>query len=543
MIALLHQAWDGFLFDTLVWTGVLIAVVMLLRRPVARHLGSRAAYALWFLPLLRLIFPPVTLPSWMRPAETVVETTVLSSGAPTDYYADLVAIPVAPQSFADPVDLITPLMLVWLVGSAIFLLHRFRLYFALRRALLADAVPVGDAGRVRLIETPAIDGPIAFGVIDKVVALPLGFMNNRNRVQRDLAIEHELAHHRGGDLLMNIAVQPLFAIHWFNPLGWLGWSAMRRDQEAACDARVVAHRSREERAAYAGVIAEFARRPNTSPRAVLAAPMACPVLGDKSIIHRLRSLTMSDISPRRRMATRIAIAAGFLAVPMTASVGYAEGVPTAPDVPAAPDVPLPPETPDVPAPPEVSDRYDHNVNVDVWVDDNEEGTTSRTVEVERTVDDNGRVRTVRRVYRGGPENMSPEERADFERDMEDMRRDIAEAERDRAEAIREAEESARNARASARSARRKMQIAIADAGNGARAVSQLEISCGDGERRQEFTRDNGRTMIVCNTIGHTTAVAALREARAEIKADKSIAKDMKEEILKSLDEQIASFNP
>lgn len=183
------------------------------------------------------------------------------------------------------------------------------------------------------------------------------------------------------------------------------------------------------------------------------------------------------------------------------------------------------------------------MNVDVWVDDNEEGTTSRTVEVERTVDDNGRVRTVRRVYRGGPENMSPEERADFERDMEDMRRDIAEAERDRAEAIREAEESARNARASARSARRKMQIAIADAGNGARAVSRLEISCGDGERRQEFTRDNGRTMIVCNTIGHTTAVAALREARAEIKADKSIAKDMKEEILKSLDEQIASFNP
>ena len=45
-----------------------IALVLLLRRPVARHFGAAAAYALWFLPLARLILPPVTLPGWMRPA-------------------------------------------------------------------------------------------------------------------------------------------------------------------------------------------------------------------------------------------------------------------------------------------------------------------------------------------------------------------------------------------------------------------------------------------------------------------------------------------
>ena len=38
---------SAFLFDTLLWTGVLIAAVLLVRRPVARTLGSRAAYALW----------------------------------------------------------------------------------------------------------------------------------------------------------------------------------------------------------------------------------------------------------------------------------------------------------------------------------------------------------------------------------------------------------------------------------------------------------------------------------------------------------------
>ncbi len=67
--------------------------------------------------------------------------------------------------------------------------------------LLDGARPVGEAGTVRLVETPAVSSPVAFGVSDKVVALPVGFMASENRAARDLAIEHELAHHRGRDLL------------------------------------------------------------------------------------------------------------------------------------------------------------------------------------------------------------------------------------------------------------------------------------------------------------------------------------------------------
>ena len=42
MTELIHAGWDGFLFDTLMWTGALIALVLLLRRPVARHFGADA---------------------------------------------------------------------------------------------------------------------------------------------------------------------------------------------------------------------------------------------------------------------------------------------------------------------------------------------------------------------------------------------------------------------------------------------------------------------------------------------------------------------
>ena len=53
----------GVLVHTLVWTGVLIALVLLVRRPVARWCGPQVAYALWALPMLRLVLPlPLALP-------------------------------------------------------------------------------------------------------------------------------------------------------------------------------------------------------------------------------------------------------------------------------------------------------------------------------------------------------------------------------------------------------------------------------------------------------------------------------------------------
>ena len=248
-------------------------------------------------------------------------------------------------------DLLLP---IWIVGALVFLGWRVREYVAMRRNLLAEAIPVGDADNVRLVETPAVSGPVAFGIADKVVALPPAFMAHHDIQARDMAIAHELAHHRGYDLVANIAAQPLLALHWFNPLAWWGWRAMRRDQEAACDARVVAGRAWSERAAYAEVIAGFA----AGDHLALAAPMACPVLGEKSIIHRLRSLTMSEVSSGRRRLGILAITTTALALPLTASISYAQGEPplppeppVAPQPPAAPLAPAAPKAPEAPAAP------------------------------------------------------------------------------------------------------------------------------------------------------------------------------------------------
>jgi beta-lactamase regulating signal transducer with metallopeptidase domain len=502
--------------DTLLYTGVLIAIVLVLRRPVARQFGPRTAYALWALPALRLVLPPVVLPASMAPAEPELSgeaALALMVYAPGTQTA-------APEPAFAASDLLLPL---WLGGAALFLAWRIATYLRMRRELLAAARPVGEVGRIRLVETPAVESPVAFGVRHAVVALPPRFMAMEDRAARDLAIAHELEHHRGHDLLANFAAQALLALHWFNPLAWFGWRAMRRDQEAACDARVLEGCGQNVRAAYASVIASFA----AGPRLALAAPMACPVLGEKSIIHRLRSLSMSDISPRRRLLGRLLLAGGAIAVPLTASVSYAAAdvqtleqvplppsaaappeAPEAPEAPAAPEALEAPEAPEAPAAPALSER-EENVRIRRIVREGAEGDHPRIVRHVELRD----------------EPFSEEQRAQFDamaEEMEVLRKDMA-----------------------ARSGEmRAHALAMAEAG---RNVPEVLERCDTDEPVSHSILPDGRKRIViCNRLierqardGLRQALAGLRQARGSVARNTAMSASVRSEVLGDLDKEIA----
>jgi len=555
MTELIREYWDWFLFDTLMWTGALIGVALLLRRPVAKYLGAGAAYALWFLPLARLLFPPVTLPAWMKPsflesapaAEPVVTDLALTPAAESGFsYTDVLA-PVAPATMESPVDFVVPLVILWLVGAAIFMGRRFWLYGELRRELLEDARPVGEVGNIRLVETTAISGPMAFGVIDKVVALPDGFMVSRERQVRDLAIAHELEHHYGHDILVNVLIQPLFAAHWFNPLGWMGWTAMRRDQEAACDARVVASRSRDERAAYAAIIADFARRPQIAPRPALAAPMACPVLGDKSIIHRLRSLPMTDHSRRRRVAARGAVAAAVLALPMTASICYV-GVSPA----TAGDTPEPTEAvwalADTEQPVPVDRNVEHILKRAELAHLDVEAMTEM---IEDRVERAETIRERAEESRERAEELREEHLADGRREWTEDRIRYAQDRKQWADGrVQWAESRAASAESQAKSARARA-VAHAEWTNdlgetigksvaiGMANVPEVIEDCRYPDNPVTSIENDGRvTMYICDTAGDRLALKALRQARQGIATNSRLSDEMRQEILRDLDEEI-----
>jgi bla regulator protein blaR1 len=562
---------SAFLIDTLLWTGALLALVLLIRRPVAALFGAGAAYALWLLPMARLLMPPLVLPAWLAPAPdpapqplpAVLDEAALlalagsppvQAPAPTEPATALFASIAAIEWTA----LLIPL---WLFGAAAFLVRRYALYFRMRRELLACARPVGNAGRVRLVETAAADGPVAFGVIDKVVALPPGFMAAPDRAARDLALAHELAHHRGHDLVCNMLVQPLFALHWFNPLAPLGWRALRCDQEAACDARVVARAPRESRAAYAQVIARFATQPRHAARLALAAPMACPVLGDRSIVQRLKSLKMTDISPRRRWTARVLLGSGMLALPLTASISYAQSqppaAPSAPAVPAAPSAPAAAEAPSAPQPPAAPEAPRVTVT--------DEGDTrvirikraTRGEEEAKDAKDAKRAEWVdRKVYIRNGKPMTPEERAAFEKEMADLRKQLHVELGENGKLHRELrlefgehgemQKKLREKLGEHGEVRREMRIALLDAAKARAEASaalasapRVVVRCRDGQKEisETITTPDGRTQVfVCNSLATAEAKRAIAAARAEIARTRDLTDTQRAEALRSLDQ-------
>lgn len=118
-----------------------------------------------------------------------------------------------------------------------------------------------------------------------------------------------------------------------------------------------------------------------------ATPMACPVLGETSIIHRLRSLAMPDLSSCRRLAGRALLGAGLLALPLTASITY-----------AAAEAAVQASEPTPPAPP-----ADFIVERDVIGDGTAAPGGAREVTEHVSRDADGRERRVRMVVRGGPD--------------------------------------------------------------------------------------------------------------------------------------------
>src|SRR3546814_5327725 len=154
--------------------------------------------------------------------------------------------------------------------------------------------------------TDAVDGPVAFGLWRRFVAVPHDFFARYVAEERVLAIDHELAHHRHGDLWANAAALVLLASQWFNPFAWRAIRAFRFDQEAACDARVLNMVDREgadregrsDRAAsYATAIVKAA----VGPRLSLAAPMAV----HDNLQERLTMLDRKSVVEGKSVSVRV----------------------------------------------------------------------------------------------------------------------------------------------------------------------------------------------------------------------------------------------
>ncbi|MBW8296625.1 M56 family metallopeptidase [Sphingopyxis sp.] len=378
------QVWG----DTMLTTALLVLAVLLVRKPFARHFGPRLTYSLWLIPALRLVLPPLPLADPVAASDSV-DVMLVAVDTP-------MTVPATPAwSFTDAAPYV---FVIWAMGMAVVLVMALLSHRRFRTAVLAEAVELEPIGTIRLVMTDAVDGPVAFGLWHRIVAVPQDFFARFAAEERALAVDHELAHHRHGDLWANAAALVLLASQWFNPFAWRAIRAFRFDQEAACDARVLtmadADMRGERTARYATAIAKAA----VGSRLSLAAPMAV----HDNLQERLTMLMRRDISKQRGLAGRLLIGGATLAVLAATATLVPAGVVTAtaqtvdlaepPAPPLPPEPPLPADAPDAPDAPGVMVFTDHSADVTTGKDGKKREV--HRIVIRRDGDDAGKAPTV-----------------------------------------------------------------------------------------------------------------------------------------------------
>lgn len=287
----------------------LLLLVLAVRVPVRRWVGPRLGYALWALPAVRMILPALPADWFAAPLAGLAapEMSVLFAGPEG-----------VSMSRGEPnlSSLAETFFAIWLAGAVgLFAVYAMR-HFAFCRRLRADGTGFGCVGDIRIVAAD-VEGPLAFGVFRRCIAVPRAFERDYQADERDLALAHERAHHARGDLIANWVSLVVLAAHWWNPVAWIAIRAFRDDQEFAADADVLARRQPGTRAVYASVLAKAAG---------IGALPACNLNARSNLKGRLMMLAQKPRSGRRLVLGGAALAIlGCVALGATVPTAAAPG--------------------------------------------------------------------------------------------------------------------------------------------------------------------------------------------------------------------------
>jgi beta-lactamase regulating signal transducer with metallopeptidase domain len=414
---------------------------------------------------------------------------------------------------------------VWAIGALGFLAYHLIAHSRFCAKLLSRARvdrTVAE-GKVRVIETDAAHGPLAFGIWRKYVAFPRDFSERYDEQERDLALAHELGHHVRGDLIANWVALFVLALHWFNPVAWRAFRAFRADQEMACDALVLAGREAALRHAYGRAIVKSAHGGAVSA--------ACHLHTINEVKGRLRMLSKTNRnSPLRLIVGTLGLgglsaaalgltASGTQAAErITAKVEAATGIeltvqdaPPPPKTPAAaPAAPEAPSAQDAPAAPDAP-KVERRVYTYTYRSDDEKGEKGK----------DGKPHRVVMVRRDGGDRVEIPSEAEIAAMIPDIQsRDCKSGDGDGEMVIDRP----------ARDGKKHVVIICSN------RVSH--VAAAEGDRARVRAGEARVIAFRARESGLRSALMGLRHARASIERDTTLSADQKRDALKGIDEAI-----
>jgi len=264
-----------------------IVLTVLLLRLLLKRAPKWVMVLLWGIVAVRLICP-FTIESVMSlipSAETISPeimmdaTPEINSGIPilNNAINPVISESLAPDpvASANPLQMLIPILsIVWIVGIVGMLVYTVISYSIVKKKI-DTAVLLRD----NIFQSENVVSPFVLGIVKPKIYLPF----KTNDLDMSHVIAHEQAHIRRKDHLWKPFGFLLLALHWFNPLMWLGYVLLCRDIELACDEKVIKDLNTEQKADYSQALLTC----SVNRRMIAVCPLA---FGEVGVKNRVKSV-------------------------------------------------------------------------------------------------------------------------------------------------------------------------------------------------------------------------------------------------------------
>lgn len=252
--------------------GLMVILIVVVRKLAIHHLPKRLLTALWDITLLRLLVP-FYLPFGYSIVSPVLEAVDTAGSTPAG--AGMVLIGKSAQSrnntgFFSHILETDQMAVIWLAGM-ILLAVVFAILYVKEYQKMRTALPVPEdveeilrvlaviPKRTRIMVSDNVYTPLTFGVIFPKIILPK-IWAPRDDVEWKYVLTHEAAHIRRADNLRRILLLAAACIHWFNLFVWIMYVLCNRDAELSCDEKVIALLGEKEKKQYAMTLVRLAEK-------------------------------------------------------------------------------------------------------------------------------------------------------------------------------------------------------------------------------------------------------------------------------------------
>ena len=301
------------------WQAGLIALAVMVVRPLLRRAPRRAVCMLWLLVALRLLLPvrltvesPVSLQQPESPPLQVYQELRQQEKAyvstPPEQRAETVG-PAAAQGFA----LLDQLPAIWLTGVGCMALYMALSLLRMRWRLRAASRIQDNVYRCTDWSTPFVLGVFAPRIYVPETVSEQDFPQ---------VLAHERCHIRRWDHVWKPLAFLLLAVNWFNPVLWAAYVLLGRDMERACDEMVLKNATPAQRAAYSRALVACAAQPKMAA--------VCPLaFGEVAVKERVKNVLNYKKPALWAVVLLVVAAAVIVACLLTRPAAEKTGIPEA----------------------------------------------------------------------------------------------------------------------------------------------------------------------------------------------------------------------